>query len=259
MSAHSHFRWSLLSALLLTACAGSQQVIRNEMKLQGESSVTLDGLAVSAKLLDGIAIKSDSRFSRKVSVTGTGLIQSASLLGSTPFVTIIDPPAFELRVRNNTGHVVRLQGTVIKLIDGAGNLYDALDRTSARDALDDTLSTARAQGYEVSNASSQELRGALSHVKFLTENGQLLPDVAETFIVAFAISNVHTEKELNEWLALQTSLRLKVYDVPTRTNEAGTVTKRVSFEFPVEVKTFRETYQTGPDGRKLTGTEEVAK
>jgi hypothetical protein len=252
--------FSLVALIALVGCAGPREVIRNEIKLSGDSSLTLDGLTVSVRLLDVDAIKADPRLSRKLTYTPVGSSGALALLAGTQgFMTLVNPPAFELKVRNQTGHVVRLQGTVIKLIDGSGSLYEALDRGTAEADLDSGLAAARSKGYEVSPSDSQELRSALSKVKFLTENGQLLPDISETFIVAFSLPFGQTEKEMNEWFAKQASFRLKVFDLPTRTNEAGAVTKRVSFEFPVTVKTFRETYADGSQGRKLVASEAVEK
>lgn len=244
-------------ALVLAACAGPRESIRSEMTLTGDPMVTLDGLTVSARALDLQTIKGDPRFSRTVKLNGSAL--AAALIGHRNFWTVIDPPAFELRIRNQTGHVVRLNGVVIKLIGPDGTSYDALDHASARAELEESIAAARARGIDLSAASASELVSAQKQLKFLSENAQLLPEVSETFIVAFATPVGRTEKEVNDWLARQSSFRLKVFDIPTRTDAAGAVTKRVSFEFPVVVKTFRETYEDGPEGKRLVSTQELTK
>ncbi len=64
---------------------------------------------------------------------------------------------------------------------------------------------------------------------------------------------------MNQWLSQQTALRLKIYEVPTQTDQAGAVTRRVAFEFPVDVKTVRETWEDSLSGSKLVSSEAVAK
>lgn len=253
MKRHRHLLWMSLAGMALTACAANRPVIRNEMALKGQPSLTLDGLTISAKLLDLAGIRKDPRLSKTV------VVKAAGLLPTNVSWTLVDPPAFELRVLNRTGHVVRLHDAVIKLMDNAGNLYDPLSPATARAELDDAFAAARGRGWEITPDGAAQLGTALSQVKFLSENAQLLPDIAETFIVAFSGPHDHTEEGLNNWLALQSALRLKIFEVPTGTNEAGVVTKRVAFEFPFVVRTFRDTREVGPDGKEKLVSVEVQK
>jgi hypothetical protein len=247
---------AVILAFAATGCVTNKQVLRSELQLQGDSGKTLEGLTVSAKVLGLDAVKGDPRLTKNLEATRVMMGVAAT---TKTFVTLVNPPVFEVRIMNKTGHVVRLDGTVIKLLDGGGNVYDAITKDVALTELNDSFDAGLSGGVVVGASERARAAAGLKQLKFLGDNVTLLPDVAETFIAAFALPIQQTEEGLNEWLAAQTSLRLKVFDVPVEVNAAGAVTKRVSFEYPIVVRSFRETYEVGPGGKKLLATEEVQK
>jgi hypothetical protein len=239
--------------LLLTACAPARPSLRNELTLQGDATQTQDGLTITARLMDVSAVTKDPRLSRNVRVMVGGLLPK-----EMPWM-IVDPPVFELRILNRTGHVVNLHDTVIKLMDNAGNAFDPVNLAMASAALENDVAAARTKGYEISAQGMADLRASVNQIKFLNENARLIPDVSETFIVAFATTHERTLAGLNDWLARQTTLRLKIFEVPTRTNEAGAVTKRVAFEYPFSIRTYSESRVTDAEGNEKLVSVEVQK
>jgi hypothetical protein len=251
------FKFALVAALALNACTATRQVLRSDIRLHGDGKQTQDGLSIEAAVKDIQSMGKDARLSKKVDAvrrTDAGPVEMQ--LGWI----LLNPPAFQVKVTNTTGHVVKMTGAVFKLIDQAGNLYDATtkDRMAAQQA--DAISTLEGQGITLTPASKSQLNAAVRNLKLLDSNTEFLPDMSETFFLSFDIGVEPTEQAVNQWLSQQAALRLKIYEVPTQTDPAGAITKRVAFEFPVDVKTVRETYEDSMiGGSKLVSSESVSK
>jgi hypothetical protein len=246
-------RWFLPFAVLAAVgCSSNRQVLRSEMKLQGDPSQTQDGFTLTAKVVALAVMTKDPRLTKAVEVISQGSKKEV------PW-TLVNPPVFEVHASNRTGHVIKLTGAIFKLIDGAGNLYEPLTKSKLQAETEDAIIQAKKGGMAITQDGIAQLNSGMRALKFMDENTQLLPDIAETFFLAFELPIAQTQEGLNAWLAQQAALRLKIYEVPTRTNEAGVITKRVAFEFPVEVKTFRDTYAVGMMETKLVSSEEVKK
>lgn len=237
---------------LLSACAGSRELLRNEMKLKGDANVTKEGLTVIARVLDEGAMAKEPRLVKTVDVARQGHVMQVPWM-------LLTPPVFEVKITNKTGHVVKMTGAVFKLVDAAGNLYDALPKDKAIAHEMDAADAVARQGIVVPESSKHQIAQGIKQLKVLDENTQLLPDLSDTFFLSFELPIEPTGEALSTWLATQTSLQLKIYEVPTQTNDAGAVTKRVAFEFPLVVTTYRDTYEVGLMGSKLLSSQEVAK
>jgi hypothetical protein len=247
----------LLAVWAMTACTSTRQVLRSDIRLRGDAKQTRDGLTMEAAVTDIQSMQKDPRLSK--TVTAVKRSDSGSVETQVGWV-LLNPPAFQVKVTNNTGHVVKMTGAVFKLIDAAGNLYDATskDKMAAQQA--DAIAGLEAQGVVLPAASKSQLNAAMRSIKLLDGNTELLPDMTETFFISFDLPVEPTADAVNKWLSEQTALRLKIYEVPTQTNEAGAITKRVAFEYPVDVQTVRETYEVSlVGGSKLVSSEPVTK
>lgn len=109
---------------------------------------------------------------------------------------------FKVSVTNNTGHVLKFAGTVIKLVDDANNMYDELDKT----ALNSLAPLASAQ---------------ITKLRYLDQNVQILPDMAWTGYAAFGVSPD----------SISPTFKLAVYELVTKTDEAGVAKEKSRFEF----------------------------
>lgn len=238
-----------LSVLVAAGCATQHQTVRSELQLKSAPSTKVDGLTISAKVLDFDAVQRDRR------------LTTGAFAGTAPFVSpapgawrmlmLLRPPVYELTVTNGTGHVLRLAGMVVKLVDGAGQRHGLMSREQAGRELAYAIQGARAQNQGITPEQADVAAVRFSALKLLGDDVQLLPGQTETLFAVFALPFPRTEEGLHEWLAQQTALTLALYDVPTRTDAAGTVTKRTTLEFPVAVKSFRETYEISLTGSKL--------
>ena len=109
---------------------------------------------------------------------------------------------FKVSVTNNTGHVLKFAGTVIKLVDDANNMYDELDKTT----LNSLAPLASAQ---------------ITKLRYLDQNVQILPDMAWTGYAAFGVSPD----------SISPTFKLAVYELVTKTDEAGVAKEKSRFEF----------------------------
>jgi len=169
--------------------------------------------------------------------------------------TIVTPPAFEVKITNSTGHVLRSKGSVIKLMDSADNAIDLIDKGAAL-----AKTTSQMSRQDRPDAQSvQDILASITSLKLLDQNIEILPDMTQTCYLAFQVPDFDTDVAFEEWLSKQSQFVVKIFDFVTETDAAGTPTKRVQFDFPVAVDTVKETYEKGMLETKLVSTEKVQK
>lgn len=229
-----------LVAFLGAGCSLTRVLTRNAVELRSGDSLTQDGLHVKVRALDFKALSTDSRLSKTVT-----LVDPDTNVKSDVNWVLIPPPVFELRITNNTGHIARMKGIVIKLVDSASNIYDKIDRDHLQSNLDDEFAASARKGMAIDGAAQSQLKAATRQIKMLDENTELLPDMTDTYYVTIDLPVEKTREGIEAWLAQQAVLTLKVFEVPSAVDAAGNVTKRVAFEFPLAVKTYADTYEVG--------------
>lgn len=246
------------AAALLAGCAPTvRTVIRNEMDLTGEAQVAKEGLTMKVTLLDEKAIRADSRLTKRGTYSYVNPYTGTPTQKETDFMAVT-PPTFQVKITNNTGHVARMKGIVIRLMDSAGTAYEAYTRDlmAADDEAAEQALRARIRGFETSATTKSALAAARRNLKFLDDNSEVLPNQTETFYVCPKLPLEElTYEGLNKWIATQNTLVLRIFEVPSETDQAGNITKRVHFEFPLAVKSFEDTFT---DGEK-TGTRTIEK
>jgi len=115
---------------------------------------------------------------------------------------------FKVSVTNRTGHVLRFTGAVVKLIDEAGNMYDAFTKEECG-------------ATYVGTAQAGEASSRLRTLKYLDPNVEILPDMTWNGYIAFNLR----PKDAGELV------KFAVYDLVTKTDEAGNPKEKSRFEF----------------------------
>ncbi len=133
------------------------------------------------------------------------LLQESTPEGGVPYVQA------RVTVTNRTGHVLRFTGSVIKLMDDMGNVYNALTK------------------QEVIAGQSEALHRYMRRLRYLTPNTEVLPDMTWTGYIAF---NMKMEE-------VAEIFKIAIYDLTTKTDAAGNPTEKSRFEF-----NFRKKLQT---------------
>lgn len=129
-------------------------------------------------------------------------------------------------IDNGTDHIVRLDRTVVKLIDPAGNAHEALNK----DEIIARLATSRPCSTTMS------LAGRLQLVKVFSRNSELLPGSSYT---AWLVFDPGTKGRIaGTW-------KTALYEVPVATDPAGNVVKTARFELPTVMRRYRDTWKSG--------------
>jgi hypothetical protein len=155
------------------------------------------------------------------------------------------PATLDISFDNRTGHVVRFAGSVISLVDAAGNSYQLLTKDQMLAQVQSgawlpNRSWPRpgfAEGY-IGTDERTLLADAVRKAQglpYLDLSAQILPD---TRLAVFATFDVPRAV-----LGNTAQLKFVIYDLVTSTDDAGNATRRSRFEFPFTVSTRREQLQ----------------
>lgn len=210
----------------------------------GTDSVSKDGLVVESPLVKEIP----SQFVVRATVCGADGNPLKDAMTSEVVmkdVTIL-PKGFEfyqLRLRNETDHVIRLQGSVIRLFDPGENQIEPQGK-------DDIVAAAMRGFADLGICASEmmKIQGALATIKVIGPNTELLPGTTTSGFLFFQPQNS----------AVPGVWKLSLYEIPVKVDASGNVTGKTRFDFPNLRKKFEDTYSQqlmGP--RTLVSTKEV--
>jgi len=162
-------------------------------------------------------------------------------------VAAVSPGAelYQVKIANGTDHVVRLQGSVIRLFDPAENPIEpqSKDEAIAMATRGNALVT---QGACADSAGA--IKDALTAVRFIGANTELLPSTTTTGYLLFQPANVQ----------LPGIWKLSLYEIPVKVDAAGTATAKARFDFAFIRKRFEDTYSKEMMGAtKLVSSKEV--
>jgi hypothetical protein len=129
----------------------------------------------------------------------------------------------KIAITNNTGHVLRLNTTVITAFDPADNQYNTLSK--------EEIAAYLMQERPCPN--TPELANQLNLVKLISRNTELLPNRTTT---GYLVYKPHDVSIPGIW-------KLSFYELPVETNAAGIPTKTVNFEFRSLCKKYQDTYR----------------
>jgi hypothetical protein len=161
------------------------------------------------------------------------------------YATGPDIEAFQVKLANNTDHVVRLQGAVIRLFDPAENPIEPL---SKEDAIAMASRPSMLLEHGVCATSAGKVKDALAAVRFLGPNTELLPGTTTTGYLLFQPRN----------RVLPGAWKLSLYEIPVKVDAAGNVVAKTKFDFAYIRKKFEDTYSQDFWGaRKLMSSKEV--
>ena len=166
-------------------------------------------------------------------------------------------PCFKLQISNSNEHIIKLREAVIKLADSQGNLYDVMTKR-AMIGRQQSLISETAQKYGGDPAGTQALQesvaGRIEELRLFEPDATILPGFMGVFYLFFDLprSSQATAQVNAEWLQKRGPFKLMVFDVVTKTDEAGNVARKTKYEWLFNTRTVEETYEDG----KLVGTTE---
>ncbi len=136
-------------------------------------------------------------------------------------------------ITNNTDHVLRLNRTIIRLFDPAGNEYEAVDKNEISATL-------------LANRPCMTTHEALPRIKLIKmfdRNTEVLPKTTSTGWIAFSTASIN----------LPGLWKVAIYEVPVEVDAAGVPTKTTHFEFRAIAKAYEEVWK----GKELVSRTEL--
>jgi len=172
-----------------------------------------------------------------------------ALSGGVGTTTVTALPAtgelYQIKLTNQTDHVVRLQGSVIRLFDPAENQIEPQSKEEVVATATRPSSLAQ-QG--ACPAAAAKVTDALTTVRFIGPNTELLPGTTTTGYLSFLPANTQ----------LPGTWKLSLYEIPVKVDAAGTAVAKTRFDFVYLRKKIQETYSQELMGdRKLVSSKEV--
>lgn len=159
--------------------------------------------------------------------------------GSTDYCILGDlPMAFELKVTNKTGHVMRFTGAVIKLIDAAGNMHEPMDKDDISSEWTKIIGKESKDGIFTKKITNVDpMIDSIKKLKVIDNNTDILPDyTTEGYLIFGPLKSPEEMKSL-------TQVKLAIYDLVTETDAAGNPKAKQSFEWSFDIAEQQETVQ----------------
>lgn len=147
---------------------------------------------------------------------------------------LISLPAFEVQVANGTGQAISFQKVAIRLVDDAGNSYQPQLKQDVLDFMQQQFDGMRSRGWAVE---TERARAAARGLRLLDRNHEGLPGLTEKRILAFDLGNATNAQAYAQWLSRTKYLRVLIYNVPVKFDQAGNVTMTSKFEYLFDVVT----------------------
>lgn len=246
----------LIAAVTITACGPSFSTIRRYQtayanpadKEQNKGSLVVKIPPPSMKPLEvpsafvGVKVKVDRTGKVEVDEKGNPLLVNEELV---PWKYSKETSAYyrywvwEVRLNNTTDHVIKLQGSVIRMFDPADNEVEALSRDDLQSEIPLVLDGQQFRMLPENQTKFKRLRMA-------DQNLELLPGRETVAYLVFPNNGM-----VGTW-------KLALYDITTETDDAGKPKSKVRFEFNIDQKVYADTYKAeGFDQPVLISTEEI--
>ena len=214
----------------------SQAPFEQASNKQTKESITIEDKGTAEKVIQPIKVQACEgnlllvRIVEKVRYTKYGQIPYKV---KEPVFETVDPLENvylrRIKLHNATEHVLQLAQIDVVFVDPAGNEYEMISKELL-------------EGFIRSNRpcpSTEAIVSALKPLKLLGGGRtKIRPKRDQDFFVAFPNLKINIP---GEW-------RLEFHDFPTKTNEAGNIIRKTSFEFPFEVKKYKIIVEQRKDG-----------
>lgn len=186
-----------------------------------ESEVTHDGLTISVR---PITWENGRTFS-SIFRTFTGHTARGTVTaGPGPIAPL---PAFEVRIVNHTGHVVRFTQSIIRLSDNLSRQYQLMANAGELDAW---AQSAWHEALAYDPGIGTQITSAIGSLQLFTRNTELLNGDEWVGYAVFTVP-ASTDAEYRTLLDSLTRLTLRIAEVPVETDDAGTVSRTTEFTF----------------------------
>lgn len=154
-------------------------------------------------------------------------------------MALVKYPFFKITVRNTTKYAFKWTRAIIRLRDNFGNTYRPMTKRQLINwnisGWQDTKTLLRNRNILLSPPTGQEIRSSYATLRLHGRDTEIAPeDTVDGYLVFDVPLKDNTEKNLAEWMGSRTKLKLQLYQIPVKTDQAGNVIKIEKFEFELK-------------------------
>lgn len=205
------------------------------LRAHDAEEITQEGMTISVTPITSVNVRSYPQLHRLMTVQVPQRDDAGNVTNTTAQVTttIVPLPAFQVRIANNTGHVVRFTGTVLRLQDNTGRTYQTFGTMAELQAWYTGTLTRDLKDPMLQAQVMQQSAAAFTGLQLLNRNVELLKGDEW---VGYLVFNVATDgkETYDAFINAIERLSVRIAEVPVQTNEAGQVTKVAEFTFALD-------------------------
>ncbi|MEE9372529.1 MAG: hypothetical protein V3V00_05695 [Saprospiraceae bacterium] len=148
------------------------------------------------------------------------------------FFILTNLPAFEVVISNNTDHIINLNKSAIRMVDDISNTYEAVGKGELHTKVNIYHNVIRNKGgiWDITSTSSK-----INRLRLLNKSTEILPGFTEKTYLSFDNPSLG-KAELNSFFASRKYLKVLLFQVPTRLDKAGNITRTQNFECYFDIK-----------------------
>lgn len=211
------------------------QLPMETFKVNGESEVASEGLKVTLTPITNDNARGFPQIRKTITwnQTTTDSAGASETKTHSASINLAPFPAFQVRIANNTGHVVRLTTAVFRLENNVGKKWQTF--SSTEELLAWTMSSLHLDPTNMSQITSQ-VQSAVGGLQLLKRSVELLKGDEWTGYLAFNLG-LTTDSEYTDFMNNTERLTVRLAEIPVETNDAGQATKTTEFTFAVDKTT----------------------
>lgn len=202
------------------------------VKVNGQEEVTSEGIKVTLTPIGVDNVKDFPQIGKTIAWTKTTPNAAGGPAETQEMKTtliLLPLPAFQVRIANNTGHVVRLTTAVFRLENNVGKKWQTFSSTEELFA----WNAARLADPNLGPAAMQQGQAAIGGLQLLTRSVELLKGDEWAGYLAFNFGSTSYDEVMNN----TERFTLRLAEIPVDTNDAGQVTKTTEFTFALDKAT----------------------
>lgn len=205
------------------------------VRVHDEQEVTRDGLTLNVTPVTVDNFRRFPQAHRVVNWTRTTLVGQQVRQSQDSFDTNLFPmPAFQVRVSNHTGHVVRLTQTIFRLQDNLGRAHQIFTGTPELVAWNESIwSQATAAAPDVAAQALPQVRAAVGQIQLMNRSIELLNGDEWSGFLVFNLGVTSNEEALR-YLDEVNRLTLRIAEVPVELDDAGRPTRTAEFSYALD-------------------------
>ncbi|MCL4223164.1 MAG: hypothetical protein KJZ91_01670 [Myxococcales bacterium] len=205
------------------------------LRVHDAEEITQEGMTISVTPITTVNVRRYPQLHKLITVEVPQRDAAGNVTSTTAQVTttIVPMPAFQVRIANNTGHVVRFTGTVFRLQDNTGRTFQTFGTTAELHAWHAGTLARDLKDPAVQAQVMQQAAPAFTGLQLLNRNVELLKGDEWVGYLVFNLET-DTKESYSAFFNAIERLSVRIAEVPVQTNDAGQVSKVAEFTFIVD-------------------------